>query len=1094
MPVEESISIRFKGDAGDLEKSSVKAATSLDKVETAAGKSSRALESTVLVSQKASKAASEMATNAAKMGGSLNDAGDKVAKAFAKIASIDPSQSFTQAQQRIGASIDKMVQDALGIDATTSKVKNLSDAVADYLTSFGVSPNISLDKVNQQIDVIQNKIDNSKSVLLVTTDTKSIDILNKEINVFEAKLNNLKQQKIVLGATGLVAEFDQVNKSIQLVENNIEKVNAELKLAKLSIDTDPVKVQALSLELKGLQTKLADLNTKRIDIQVGGGVNVISEINQTITELQNKIASSQLKLSFETDKTSIQNIKKEIENLEINVKGLKNVSLALDATSATNSIHILTENIEELKSKIQNTKNLLITEKDLSKIALYNKEIDDLENQIVHIQSIGKKGIEFTKGLNPLPIDRFNKSVKNLPSSSDKASQALLNLSRVAQDAPFGFLGIANNINPLLESMQRLQKESGGTKNTLKALAGGLVGAGGLGLAVGVVSSLLIVFGDKLFGIKKSADETKKPLQEVKESLQGIANGFAAADIAKVETYRAALTSLVIPINVRTKALEEYNKVADKQNQISKSDLDNIGKINSAINDQIALYEKRALVRAAEDKLKDLYKVIFDNEDKLRKTISASRKNNAGDVVRDLSDAQKKALPSFIATGKGTKTATDGLQDMGVATGQVKEEFVDAADKIGLAANGIQSNISNARKEIIGLFQLIKQETQAGSKFGSVFEGDALKEPKVQKGEFNFFEKFFDFDFNGKLSDKQTASLLEAAQTFAKDFGNILEGLDFNKSTKEASLNAAKEFWSNYRKGIVTLKPLKLIDDITVQAPEIKLSDGANQIDDFLKGLQEGFNKINPNDVGVLPDALERQRISILAKFEKLYRDVGLELPKIIKVELENGLSKSVKLEQVPTVDLERVLAEEENLKRIKAFGDAINNGFQQISSQGFASIGEAIGAALSGGDIGNAFQAFAASIGEALQAMGKQIIGIGVAALLAKQALTKLFANPAFAIVAGTALVAAGAALKNILAGGIKGFASGGLAFGPTLGLVGEGRGTNRSNPEVIAPLNKLHQFIGGGTTGDTLVTRISGNDLELLLVRNGKRNGRVR
>ena len=36
--------------------------------------------------------------------------------------------------------------------------------------------------------------------------------------------------------------------------------------------------------------------------------------------------------------------------------------------------------------------------------------------------------------------------------ATNTASQSLINLGRVAQDAPFGFIGIANNINPLLES------------------------------------------------------------------------------------------------------------------------------------------------------------------------------------------------------------------------------------------------------------------------------------------------------------------------------------------------------------------------------------------------------------------------------------------------------------------------------------------------------------------------------------------------------------------------------------------------------------------------------------------------------------------
>ena len=46
---------------------------------------------------------------------------------------------------------------------------------------------------------------------------------------------------------------------------------------------------------------------------------------------------------------------------------------------------------------------------------------------------------------------------KTLPAGANQATNALTNLGRVVQDAPFGFIGIANNINPLLESLQRLQ-------------------------------------------------------------------------------------------------------------------------------------------------------------------------------------------------------------------------------------------------------------------------------------------------------------------------------------------------------------------------------------------------------------------------------------------------------------------------------------------------------------------------------------------------------------------------------------------------------------------------------------------------------------
>jgi hypothetical protein len=85
---------------------------------------------------------------------------------------------------------------------------------------------------------------------------------------------------------------------------------------------------------------------------------------------------------------------------------------------------------------------------------------------------------------------------KKLPNTSGQATQTIVNISRVAQDASYGFMGIANNLNPLLESFQRLQSSSGSTGKALKAMGSVLMGPAGIGLAVGVVSSLFVSFGD----------------------------------------------------------------------------------------------------------------------------------------------------------------------------------------------------------------------------------------------------------------------------------------------------------------------------------------------------------------------------------------------------------------------------------------------------------------------------------------------------------------------------------------------------------------------------------------------------------------------
>jgi hypothetical protein len=77
---------------------------------------------------------------------------------------------------------------------------------------------------------------------------------------------------------------------------------------------------------------------------------------------------------------------------------------------------------------------------------------------------------------------------------------------------------------------------------------------------------------------------------------------------------------------------------------------------------------------------------------------------------------------------------------------------------------------------------------------------------------------------------------------------------------------------------------------------------------------------------------------------------------------------------------------------------------------------------------------------------------------------------GPILAIAAIAAMIAAIASIPK--------FAGGGLIYGPTLGLMGEYAGAS-SNPEVIAPLDKLRSMMREETGGGEFVFRIEGRDL---------------
>ena len=156
--------------------------------------------------------------------------------------------------------------------------------------------------------------------------------------------------------------------------------------------------------------------------------------------------------------------------------------------------------------------------------------------------------------------------------------------------------------------------------------------------------------------------------------------------------------------------------------------------------------------------------------------------------------------------------------------------------------------------------------------------------------------------------------------------------------------------------------------------------------------------------------------------------------------------------------------------------------------------IGEGLGDILSGdGTFGDLLGGVVKVMGQFLKSLGQQLIQLGVEMLQIKKTLAAAFTNPWAAITVGIAAIAAGQAMINSFSrrneGGVA-LAEGGLAYGPTMALVGDNRGAG-SDPEVIAPLSKLRQYGLGRQTiefvGGTF--RLSGSDLVLAISREQAR-----
>lgn len=174
---------------------------------------------------------------------------------------------------------------------------------------------------------------------------------------------------------------------------------------------------------------------------------------------------------------------------------------------------------------------------------------------------------------------------------------------------------------------------------------------------------------------------------------------------------------------------------------------------------------------------------------------------------------------------------------------------------------------------------------------------------------------------------------------------------------------------------------------------------------------------------------------------------------------------------------------------------DMSNNITQAINAAAVSFIGgfgEMLGAMAVGGasmaDLGTfVLQSFAGLLTQ----LGNIAIETGVALLGIRAAIQSL--NPAIAIAGGVALLALAGAVKGSLAktadANIPMMAEGGIVTGPTLAMIGEGRG-----PEAVIPLDKLDGFMGGGAQNINVTGRIQGSDILLSQERATRERSRYR
>jgi hypothetical protein len=599
------------------------------------------------------------------------------------------------------------------------------------------------------------------------------------------------------------------------------------------------------------------------------------------------------------------------------------------------------------------------------------KEIAAKPFNLVTDQQIDQlRGLEST-------LERLQGTVKGTSNSFDqgeastkKASRALNSLSLVAQDAPFGFIGIQNNLPGVITAFGQLDFKTNGLKGGLKELGASLVGPAGLFLAFSAVTAA-VTFAIKEYGSLTNAVKVLfgansvaiKSQNEFNKALADAA-GNSGAQIAKINILVKTIQDENTSQQDRLAAYRELKKInpdvvagIDEQNLSTSKSIKLIGENAKAQLEFIKLQTKSTAISKALD---DLEQRRFEANGKFNASREAEKK-----LISDLQIAEEKR-------SRGERLTQ--LQTNNLAR---KNTLLD---KAAIAVQKERDEISKITADTDKWYKSLEPVIGAISKISSNADDLTKKLEAQRKAEENAAKSA------KKLNDerkKQFELLGDIRSLRNQDF------LDFDPTLKPIKKLDAKAYIESFSKSISDLPATNIDPLIDVLFPEKEF-----------KALSDIWGKINKDTAPKLEEFKNQIRDALISK----------ELSTGVKTtydDVEKAISDAI-------TRLQQLIASDASITQ--NFQDAINKGaneFEKLKEQakGFDELKSTIESnltrpfrdffddLLTNGKM--SFDSFAELAKDALKRIAAQVIATGLAQLLAT------IINPAGA--AASAALAAG-------------------------------------------------------------------------------------
>ena len=475
---------------------------------------------------------------------------------------------------------------------------------------------------------------------------------------------------------------------------------------------------------------------------------------------------------------------------------------------------------------------------------------------------IGANVVGLTAGVNTATgqLDKLGKAAQTTAPQVQKLAQATqgynsvgIDFARIVQDAPFGIIGVGNNITQLAQSFQTLKNTSGSTSAALKSAFASIFSSGNaLILGISVLTTAFTILQQKgFFKSEESAKSLDEALKEYQETLTGVAAATlkgaqdAQKELAVLKSLEIQATNTAVSTDKRLQAVEQLQKqYPDYFGNLTKEQILN-GQVGDAYLKVAANLLAKAKAQAATNQ------IAQNGIDLLR--IETKLEEQRGKRLQETSAAQaqldalieKRQKEGFLTQGDLQRYDTL-IKSINTANDSLSEEAT------------LQGEITRINKENTQLTEQITKQIEAGATFtkdkataGKAVNTEKEKELKIEDeliGRVELGNQLRD-DANKKV--EQLALSLLDVQKVGKNL-DLSEGItitpeiaDIDDSKKSAFITSLKEF-NDEASRIITSGAVQGLGDIGYAIGEA-LANGGNVVKAAGKALLGGIATIAEN-------------------------------------------------------------------------------------------------------------------------------------------------------------------------------------------------------------------------------------------------------